>query len=107
MTPIIAVILLLTSAWLAAGEPPNIAGQGQKDIVRKDASGTAKVTVEVMKTEGKEGPDVKVQVQGNGIKQDTAGKNGPTILPVPGEKLTPIEAEKINKIGRASCRERV
>lgn len=97
MTAIIAVIFLVTSAWLSAGEPPNIDGQAQKDTIQKDPSSTAKVTVEVMKTEGKEGPDVKVQVQGNEVKQDTTGKNGPSILPLPGERLTPIEAEKINK----------
>lgn len=100
MTPIIAVILLLTSVSFAAGEQPIVAAQAQKDPAQKDSSSAARVTVEVKKTEGKEGPDVKVLVDGKEAKQGNDGEKGaesPTFLPVPGEKLTPIEAEKINK----------
>jgi MscS family membrane protein len=66
----------------------------------KQEADSPKVTVEVNKTAGKDGPDVKVKVEGNGTKTEKSvpkEAESPTLFPAPGEKLTPLEAEKLDK----------
>jgi MscS family membrane protein len=81
-------------------------GQNLKDpkgTVQKEPVVAPKVTVEVKKKEGKEEPDIKVQVEGNhAVQEGGANKNGesPTILPGPGDKLTPLDAEQIDKAAK-------
>lgn len=97
---VITMILFATVALLAAQEPSTTTGTPSKATAPKEAPETPKVTVEVNKTAGKDGPDVKVKVEGNATTTDNAVKKdteSPKLFPVPGEKLTPVEAEQIDK----------
>mgnify|MGYP000938543319 FL=1 len=96
---IATLVFLSMPQGLFAQQSSSATEQLPKSAPQKEAPAAPKVTVEVKKGEGKDTPEVKVQVEGKAESGVTPAKGSePTaILPLPGEKLTPLETEKIDK----------
>lgn len=96
---LLAIVLVLTPFAVFGEQAPQKNEQIQKSAEQKEPSAPPKVTVEVKKADGKDVPEVKVQVEGK-TESATVPAKGPEptgILPLPGEKLAPLETEQIDK----------
>ena len=95
----VMVLLLLTPVVVFGDQAPQKNEQIEKSAEQKEPPAPPKVTVEVKKAEGKDVPEVKVQVEGKTESVAVPAKSTePTgLLPLPGEKLAPLETEQIDK----------
>ena len=96
---LMAIVLFLAPFAVFGEQAPKKNEQIEKSAEQKEPSAPPKVTVEVKKAEGKDVPEVKVQVEGKTESAAVPAKGPePTgILPLPGEKLAPLETEQIDK----------
>lgn len=99
ITGLMTCVILLIATCSYADKPSAVTVEIPKDVNQKDAPAPSKVTVEVKKSEGKDAPEVKVQVEGKSEKETAPAKTPelPAILPLPGEKLSPVETQQIDK----------
>ena len=95
-----AIFLLLTPVVVSGEQAATKNEQTEKSAEQKEAPAPPKVTVEVKKADGKDVPEVKVHVEGK-TESVVVPAKGPEptggILPLPGEKLAPLETEQIDK----------
>lgn len=94
-----ALVFLTVPVFCFGQESTPGTTQVQKGTGASEPSTPSKVTVEVKKSEGKDAPEVKVQVEGKTEQTPApaAASEPSKILPLPGEKLSPVEAEHIEK----------
>ncbi len=93
------LLMLALSVCFCAAQSPVTQAQAPNEEGKKDPA-SSKITVEVKNGDNKEKPEVKVSVDGKETDKDAGDrkKGEPaTILPSPGEKLSPLNAEEIGK----------
>lgn len=97
-----AIVLLLTPVAVSSEQALPKNEQIEKSAEQKEPPGPPKVTAEVKKGDGKDVPEVKVHFEGK-AESVVAPAKGPEptgILPLPGEKLAPLETDQIDKVAQ-------